>query len=430
MREPAIIIVGTQGTIALLIDLRALLRDPHPLASSAVVAAARFESRLPPLYPIGVRVHPKARRGSTATAPAPKPPHRCCGATHAWDRAGLRFAVSSGSINREIGKFMIRFGALGTAKVVPYGLLAPAKETPGVEVIGVASRTPEKAQEFAARHGFPRSFGSYEALLNSSDINAVYIALPPALHHHWGCRAIEAGKHVLCEKPLAANAHLAQEMALSATRNDRFLLEGMHVRYSARLRRQRELLASGELGRLVRIESCLRTPYMRLAKNDFRLSFELGGGAALDLGCYAVSCLRYVAGEEPEVVSVRHKCAAPQVDRWMRAALRFPSGAEGVVEFGFRGFYTPRVGLTVTCENGWIKWDGEDGLVYSIGGKAISESFPKASTFQLQLEAFAKSVRGEPSNALPPEDAVLTAEVLDAMYGKAGLALRGSASLP
>ena len=98
---------------------------------------------------------------------------------------------------------------------------------------------------------------------------------------------------------------------------------------------------------------------MPMAKDDFRLRFELGGGAALDLGCYAVSCLRYMAGEEPEILSVRHKCSSPQVDRWMRATLQFPSGVEGAVEFGFRGFYAPRVRVVVTCENGWIKWDGK-----------------------------------------------------------------------
>jgi predicted dehydrogenase len=320
---------------------------------------------------------------------------------------------------------MIRFGVLGTARVVPNGLLAPGKETPGVEVTAVASRTVQKAQAFAARYGIQRAFGSYEALLESRDINAVYIALPPALHHDWALRAIEAGKHVLCEKPLAANARLAQELTLFARLHGRVLVEAMHLRYLDRLRRQRELANGGELGRLLRIDSCIRTPYMRMATDDFRLRFELGGGAALDLGCYAVSCVRYIAGEGPEILSVRQKCSSPEVDRWMRAVLRFPSGVEGVVEFGFRGLYTPRVGLVATCENGWIKWDGE-GLAYAKKGNVIRESFPTKSTYQLQLEAFVKKIRGEESNAPAPDDAVLTARVIDAIYEKAGLTLRGT----
>ena len=237
---------------------------------------------------------------------------------------------------------------------------------------------------------------------------------------------MEAGKHVLCEKPLCANAQLAQELVLSARRHGRVLLEAMHLRYLDLLNRQRELAAGGGFGKSLRIDSCLRTPFMRMAKDDFRNRFELGGGSALDVGCYAVSCLRYLAGEEPEVLSVRHKTSGPQIDRWMSAILRFPSGVEGGVEFGFRGFYTPRVSVVVTCENGSIKWNGEALAYAKKDGEMTQESPAAKSTYQTQLEEFVKSVRGEKSNALPPEDAVLTARVLDVMYEKAGLALRGT----
>jgi len=110
--------------------------------------------------------------------------------------------------------------------------------------------------------------------------------------------------------------------------------------------------------------------------------------------------------------------------------LRFPSGVEGVVEFGFRGFYTPRVSVNAICEDGSIKWHGETGIVYTRKGNPVHESFPAQSTYKLQLEEFVKSVRGEESNALPPSDAVLTARVLDAMYEKAGLHLRGTTQKP
>jgi predicted dehydrogenase len=319
---------------------------------------------------------------------------------------------------------IIRFGVLGTARVVSYGLLAPAREIPGVNVIGIASRTLQKAKDYAAAHGIQHGFGSYEALLEYSDIDAVYVALPTALHYQWARRAMEAGKHVLCEKPLAANAQLAQELADCARQHNRVLVEGMHLPYSAQLRRQRDLIASGEFGRLLRIESCFRATFARMAKDDFRQSFELGGGATLDLGCYAVSCLRYLAREEPEVLSARCKCLSPQVDRWMRAECRFPSGVEGVAECGFRGFYTPRAGVAVTCERGSIKWGGR-GLVYNKNGKAVEEQIAPTPTFRLQLESFAKSIRGEKSDALSLDESLLTARLLDSMYSKAGLAIRG-----
>ena len=269
-------------------------------------------------------------------------------------------------------------------------------------MIGIASRTPQKAAEFAARHGIERGFGSYEALLACKDIDAVYIPLPPSLHYDWARRSIEMGKHVLCEKPLAENAQRAEELMRFAREHGRVLVEAMHVRHFDSLRRQRELVVGGELGRLLRIESCFRTPYTPMAKDDFRLNFELGGGAALDVGCYAVSCLRYIAGEEPEILSVQYKCSSPEIDRWMRATLRFPSGVEGVAEFGFRGFYMPRAGVVVTCEKGSIKWDGK-GLALQKNGDVIRESLPTKSTHQLQLEAFVKRISGEESNALPPD---------------------------
>jgi predicted dehydrogenase len=320
---------------------------------------------------------------------------------------------------------MIRLGVLGTARVVPYGLLAPAKELQGVAVTGIASRTLKRAEEFATRYGLERGFGSYAALLKSPEIDAVYIALPPALHYEWARRAIEAGKHVLCEKPLAVNAHLARSLTMSAKQHDRVLVEAMHVRYLNRLLRQRELVAGGELGRLLHIESCFRSPYTPMAKDDFRLRFELGGGAALDVGCYAVSCLRFMAGEEPEILSVWHKCRSSQIDRWMRATVGFPSGVDGVVEFGFGGFYMPRAGVVVTCENGRIKWATE-GLAVEKGGISRRELVPTKSTYLLQLDAFVKAIRGEKSNVLAAEDAVSTARVLDMMYDKVGLALRGT----
>lgn len=321
-------------------------------------------------------------------------------------------------------KPMIRIGVLGTGRVVRYGVIAPAKETSGVEVTAIASRSLQRAKEFAARHCIQRSFGTYDALIKSPEVDAVYIALPTALHHHWAKRAIEAGKHVLCEKPLAENARLAEDLMTCANQHGRVLVEGMHVRFLDKLRRHRELATNGEFGRLLRIESCFRTPYFPMAKDDFRRCFELGGGAALDVGCYAVSCLRYMAGEEPEILAVNLKCMSPQIDRWMHAELRFPSGLEGSIEFGFRGFYLPRDGLSTKSEKGEIKWDGK-GLLLDRLGDETRESISTKSTYQLQLEAFAKSIRGEPSNALPADDAVGTARVLDAIYEKAGLALRG-----
>jgi len=225
----------------------------------------------------------------------------------------------------------------GNARVVPYGLLAPAKETQGVEVVGIASRTPQKAEEFAARHGIPRGFGSYEALLESGDIDAVYIALPPALHFDWVRRAIEAGKHVLCEKPLAENAQLAQELMLCARQHGRVLVEAMHIRYLDRLRRQRELVAGGEFGRLLRIESCFerrirvwRRMISACASNWRRRCARRG------LLCGQLFAVRGRRGARNPVGAVQVQQSSNRSLDARHAAI--PIWVEGAVEFGFRVF--------------------------------------------------------------------------------------------
>jgi predicted dehydrogenase len=319
----------------------------------------------------------------------------------------------------------VRVAILGTARVVSYGLLMPARQTPGVEIVAVGSRSLEKAQSFAALHGIPRAFGSYDAVCEATDVDAIYVALPTALHAAWVGRALAAGKHVLCEKPLAANAIEAAELVRLAHQHGRVLVEGLHIRYLRRLDRQREIVASGELGALRRIESCFRLPRVPMAPGDFRQQFEMGGGAGLDLGCYAVSCLRHVAGEEPEVTTVRHRTASPRVDRWMQASLRLPSGAAGVAECGFRGWYLPRMGVTVECERGSVTWN-KAGIQIKQGGRAISEALPPDWTYQRQIHAFARSCRGEASDAVRPEDSLATAKVLDAMYERSGLGIRGA----
>jgi predicted dehydrogenase len=317
----------------------------------------------------------------------------------------------------------VRVGVLGTARVVSYGLVQPAQDLPGLRVEAVASRSLERAHAFAAAQGIGRSFGSYQELIDDDAIDAVYIALPTALHPEWVRRALQAGKHVLCEKPLTANWQVAQELATIARKQQRVLLEGMHMRYSGTLRRQRELLTSGEFGRILRIESCFRMRKIPNFKDDFRNKFELGGGAAMDIGCYAVSCLRYVAGGEPHIGRVHCRRSTAQVDRWMRASCQLPEGIEGVIECGLRGWYRSRGHVNVKCERGSIEWKG-DGLACELNGRKFYDPISHGPTQRVQLQAFVDSIQGRPSLALPPEDAVANARVLDAMYAGAGLAPR------
>ena len=142
----------------------------------------------------------------------------------------------------------LRFGILGAARIAPMALVRPAREGTGVEVVAVAARDERRARAFARRHRIPRTHGSYAALLADPEVDAVYVPLPNSLHAEWTIRALEAGKHVLCEKPLASNAAEAALVIEAAQRSGRLLIEAFHWRHHPLAARMREIVTSGELG--------------------------------------------------------------------------------------------------------------------------------------------------------------------------------------
>src|SRR5690606_16634605 len=148
-----------------------------------------------------------------------------------------------------------------------------------------------------------RAYPTYESLLASPDVDAIYNPLPNALHGPWTIRALEAGKHVLCEKPLASNADEAVRMAEVAARTGKRLVEAFHWRYHPLAERMRQIVASGELGRLREVSSYFCVPLV--LPRDIRFDYALGGGATMDLGCYAIHQMRHLVGGEPEVVRAR-----------------------------------------------------------------------------------------------------------------------------
>jgi predicted dehydrogenase len=207
----------------------------------------------------------------------------------------------------------LRIGALGAARIAPTALLRPAGRLPEVSVTAVAARNPERARQFAAAQGIPRAHERYQALLDDPDLDAVYIALPNGLHGQWTIAALEAGKHVLCEKPFTANAEEAESVAAVARRTGLVAMEAFHYRYHSLTRRMLDIIGSGELGEVRRIETAFCIPL--LALNNIRWDFSLAGGALMDVGCYAVHILRTLAGAEPVVRSATAKLLRPNVHR-------------------------------------------------------------------------------------------------------------------
>ena len=326
----------------------------------------------------------------------------------------------------------VRIGTLGAARITANALIQPAREVPEAVLTAVASRDPARARAFADMNGIGGTRDSYQALIEDPDIDAVYNPLPNSLHAPWTLTAIEAGKHVLCEKPFASNQAQAQTVAAAAQGSGLVVMEAFHYRYHPLARRMHEIVhgPTGELGAVRHIEVTLCFPIDDAS--DIRFRYELGGGATMDGGCYAINCLRFLGPGEPEVASASARESSPGVDAVMTAAFRFPASA---ATGGFRASLLPEGPFTAD-----VRVQGEDGelsvanfmapqhghrLEVAVRGKTRREQVAGPATYTGQLRAFLAAVlRGEPF-ATTPGDAILNMRLIDDVYRAAGLPPRG-----
>jgi predicted dehydrogenase len=322
----------------------------------------------------------------------------------------------------------IRVGILGAAKIAPMALVNPAKQHSQVEVAAVAARDPARGRAFAAKHGVPRVHESYDALIADPNLDAIYIPLPNGLHGRWTRAALAAGKHVLCEKPFTANAAEAREIAEVAANSDRVVMEAFHYRYHPLTRRVEEIIASGEVGKLKRVEASFCFPLPKFS--DIRYNYSLAGGALMDAGCYPVHMVRTFGGSTPEVVWAQAKLRAPQVDRTMTAEFKFAGGHTGRVHCSMWSSRLLQISARVIGEQGELRVLNpvmpslfHRLTIRSPDGRRV-ERFSRRPTYAYQLDAFAAAVlRGEPVKT-SPQDAVENMTVIDAIYRAAGLPLR------
>lgn len=322
----------------------------------------------------------------------------------------------------------MRIGVLGAARIAPLALINPAQDNAEVLVTAIAARDVERGRAFADKHNVGRVHETYEALIGDPDVDAIYNPLPNSLHGRWTRAALLAGKHVLCEKPFAANAAEAREIAALAAKSDKVVMEAFHYRYHPLTLRVAEIIASGELGALKRVEAAVCFPLPKFS--DIRYDYSLAGGATMDAGCYAVDIVRTFGGSTPEVVSAQAKLRDPQVDRAMTAELRFVSGATGRVRCSMWSARLLQLSAKVIGDRGKLSvlnpvmpQSFHRLAVRSTEGKRV-ERFSRRASYAYQLDAFAAAVLwGEPVET-SPEDAVETMGVIDAIYLAAGLPLR------
>jgi predicted dehydrogenase len=309
----------------------------------------------------------------------------------------------------------VRWGFLSTARI--NGLvLEGARLSDRVDVVAVASRDLDRARAYADENGIPRAHGSYEALLEDPDVDAIYISLPNSMHVEWSIRALEAGKHVLCEKPLTRRPEEAEQAFDAAERADRFLMEAFMWRHHPQTKRLKQLVDDGAIGELRLVRAAFSFSLTRMG--DVRMRPDLDGGALMDVGCYCVSAARLLAGE-PERCTGEQVLASTGVDVRFAGTLRFPGDVVGHFDCGFD--LPGRSGLEVVGSEGTLRvpdpWHAlPPAIELRRGDDTERIEVPQANRYQLQLENFSDAIRGSGSPLLGRADAVGQARTIAALY--------------
>jgi predicted dehydrogenase len=311
---------------------------------------------------------------------------------------------------------VVRLGLLSTARINGE-ILAAAARTDTVVVSAVASRVQARAEAYAREHGIPRAHGSYEALLADPDVDAVYVSLPNGPHHEWATRSLDAGKHVLCEKPYSRRPADVVDAFDLADRSGLVLMEAFMYRHHPQWRRVSELLADGAIGRLRSIHATFGFRLQNV--DDVRLRPELDGGALMDVGCYCVSGSRLLAGE-PERAQGEQVVGPTGVDLAFHGSLRF---ADDVVAQLDSSFLVPsRQRLEAVGEEGSIlveaPWRADWGVrVVLRRGREVEEvEVEPGDMFVLELDNLANAVEGRAPQLLGRDDALGQARAIDALY--------------
>ena len=322
----------------------------------------------------------------------------------------------------------MRMGIVGAADITGKAFIEPARMVDEVEICAIAARDPARAEAFAREHGIEVVHPTYQALVQDASLDAVYIPLPNSLHAQWSVAALEEGRHVLCEKPLASNADQAEAVVGTAGRCRRVLVEAFHWRYHPVAGRMIEL---GKLiGPLERVEARV---HVSIPPDNIRFDLGLAGGSFMDLGCYCMHMARTVVGSEPEVTRAVAVEGPRGVDVSMEADLSFAGGCEAVVSSSmvaetswpqsmtFRAW--GRAGELEVLNPMAPQWGHR--IRAKLGdGTTVDEVLSTGTSYEHQLRAFCRVVDGSEVAITGGADAIANMRAIDAVYLASGLGPR------
>jgi len=306
----------------------------------------------------------------------------------------------------------VRWGILGTGGINDR-FLKNIRDATSARFVAVGSRSGDRARAFAARHDVPTAHGSYEGLLDDPDVEVVYICLPNGLHHEWTMRALDAGKHVLCEKPYTRHPADVDEAFDAADRAGLLLMEGFMWRHTPQARRFVELLP--EIGELRHVRATFS--FVLEDASDIRLRADLAGGSLMDVGCYCVSGIRRTVGREPEAVYGEQLVGSSGVDVRFTGVLRFAGGLTATIASGFESDHAT---LEAIGSRGSLflrdPWTGRARSLL-LDGREMPVT--PADPYVLEVENLSAAIRGEGRPLLGREDALGQARVIASLYESA-----------
>jgi predicted dehydrogenase len=320
----------------------------------------------------------------------------------------------------------VRWGVLGAAKIAVNQVIPAMQQGEWSEVVAIASRTRDKAQAAATLVGIPKAYASYEELLADPDVEAIYNPLPNHLHVPWSIKAAEAGKHVLCEKPISLTVAEARDLLVARDRTGVKIAEAFMVRTHPQWLATRDLIREGRIGELHSIVGFFS--YTNRDSQNIRNIPDYGGGAMMDIGCYPITTSRFILGEEPlRAVALSERDPEMKIDRLTSALLDFPSAqaiftcSTQLVPYQRMQFFGTQGRIEVEIPFNAPN-DRPCRIFIDLGptrGGIETREFPVCNQYTIQGDLFSQAIREDGDVAVPVEDAIKNMAVIEAIFRSA-----------